>query len=159
MASELEISLNFNDVFYSLWVLFHDFQNLYLQLKLIVQIFALFEDLQSVFFLFAIITWFMVDDFENLTKSPRTKDFNDLEPVCDMVTNYWFVIILLVSKALLLIFSEISLVPNVVNILVVFYLFLFELCQVHVIQVVSDDWFVIQLFDTERRKLFFYQFV
>ena len=42
----------------------------------------------------------VIEDFKHLTECARTQDFYDLETVGDVIADKWFIILLLVAKAL-----------------------------------------------------------
>lgn len=77
-----------------------------------------------------------------------------------MIAHDWLVVIFLISEIdLFFVFSQISFMTNVVNIFVVFNLFLLKVCEVHGVKMVSNDGIVIKLFYTERGELFFDEFI
>ena len=67
-----------------------------------------------------------------------------------MIANYRFIILFLIPKiTMLLILSQIGLMSDIINILIILHFLLLILCEVHLIKVIPDDWLIIQLFDTD----------
>ena len=102
----------------------------------------------------------MINDLQDLSKGSRSQNFNNLKTVCNMIADNGFVVIFLISEVILFfVFSQVGFVTNVIQIFVVFDFLFFKFGEVHRIEMVSYDWLVVELLDTERRKLFFDEFI
>lgn len=159
VIAELEIALDFDDVFYGFGVLLHQFEDADLELKLVVKIIAFFQNFQCVLFLLGIRS-LMINHFQNLSEGPRPQDFNDFETVGNMVANNGFVIVFLVSEIVLFfVFSKVCFMADVVHVFIVLDFIPLEFSQVHGIEMVPNDGLVIEFFDAERREFLLDQFV
>lgn len=150
MISELKIPFNLHDIFYCLRILFHYFKNPDLKFELFIKIFAFLKNFQSILSFF-IVSRFVINNLKHFPEGTRTQNSDDFKSISNVIANYWLVVIFLISKIiLLLVFSEVSFMSDVINIFIVPDFLLFELSQVHWIQMVPDNRLGVELLDTKR---------
>ena len=137
MATELEIAFYLHNVLQGFAILFNQFKYLDLEFKLFVEILTLLEYLKRISFPF--IEWlFIISDLKYFTKSSRTKYLKNLKPICNMIPNNSFIIILIIPKILFKL-SQKGFMSNIKDILIIFNFFLLIFSQIGLIERVLSN--------------------
>lgn len=101
MATKLEVSFDLDNVFVAGGRLLDDFHDGHFEFELMVQLLANLNKSSFYFQYFecVLLFVFMVHYFQDFSECTRSDNFQHFEAICDMISNQWFVIVILVSES------------------------------------------------------------